>query len=139
MSNLINIIQSTNEEVNYIKKKLIEFNSKNIPNGTYEEVNLCVKNDEGRIVAGLNSAIRWNWMDIDIVWVDEEFRKQGYGKMLLQEAERIARSKACSFIKLYTFSFQAPEYYKKYGYEVIAIFENAPKGNNTYYYKKDLN
>lgn len=33
---------------------------------------------------------------------------QGSGKRLLEEAENIARSKRCTFIKLNTFSFQAP-------------------------------
>lgn len=132
------ITQGTNEEANYVRKKLIEFNAKHVPNGTYEEINLCLKDDQDEIIAGLNSAVCWNWMEIDILWVDDDHRGQGLGKRLLQEAEQIARSKNCTFIKLNTFSFQAPEFYKKFGYEVMAIIENAPLGNKHYYYKKDL-
>lgn len=133
------IIQSTNEETDYIRKKLIEFNSKQIPNGIYEEINICLKDSNGEIIAGLNSAICWNWMEIDILWVDDHYRGQGSGKKLLEEAENIARSKRCTFIKLNTFSFQAPEFYEKYGYKVIAIIEDAPLGYKHFYYKKDLN
>lgn len=128
----------TNEEAGYVRKKLIEYNSAHVPNGFYEEVNLCMKNDNGDIIAGLNSAICWNWMEIDILWVEENNRKNGLGKRLLAEAETIARSKNCTFIKLNTFSFQAPEFYKKYGYKEIAMIENAPLGSNHYYFKKDL-
>ncbi|MRN56090.1 GNAT family N-acetyltransferase [Paenibacillus monticola] len=133
-----NILQSKNEETNYIRNKLIEFNSKHVPNGRYEEVNLCIKNDQKEIIAGLNSAVCWNWMEIDILWVHEDYRIQGHGKKLLEEAEKIAREKNCTFIKLNTFSFQAPEFYRKYGYKIIAIIENAPQGNKHYYLIKDL-
>ncbi|MDH6374056.1 hypothetical protein M2444_005900 [Paenibacillus sp. PastF-3] len=44
-----------------------------------------------------------------------------------------------AFINLDTFSFQAPEFYKKYGYKVIATIEDAPLGSKHFYYKKDLN
>lgn len=138
MLNIPRILQTTNDETSYIRRKLIEFNSKNVPNGTYEEINLCLKDDNGRIIAGLLSAICWNWMEIDILWVDDDYRRQGLGKILLEEAEKIAKAKSCTFIKLNTFSFQAPEFYKKYGYEVMAIIENAPLGSKHYYYKKEL-
>ncbi|WP_090977098.1 N-acetyltransferase [Paenibacillus sp. CF384] len=133
------ILIGSSDDAAYVRNKLIEFNAKHVPNGRYEEVNLCLKNDKGEIIAGLNSAVCWNWMEIDILWIQEDNRGKGLGKQLLEEAEQIARAKDCTFIKLNTFSFQAPEFYKKYGYQVIGIIENAPAGNKHYYYKKDLN
>jgi ribosomal protein S18 acetylase RimI-like enzyme len=138
MSSNNKIIISTSEETEHVRMKLIEYNSKHAPNGIYEEINLCLKDEQDNIIAGLNSAISWNWMEIDILWVADEFRGQGKGKLLLNEAENLARSKACTFIKLNTFSFQAPEFYKKYGYKEIAIIENAPLGSKHYYYLKNL-
>ncbi|MGG3836958.1 GNAT family N-acetyltransferase [Paenibacillus dendritiformis] len=138
MTNRPKLFHSTPEESKHVLHKLIEFNAKCVPNAHLEEVNLCLKDDNGEIVAGLNSAVLWNWMEVDILWVDENHRGEGLGRRLLEEAEQIARAKNCTFIKLNTFSFQAPEFYKKYGYEVVAIFENAPIGCKHYYYKKDL-
>ncbi|MNZ51581.1 acetyltransferase [compost metagenome] len=132
------IYKGTDEEVNYVRNKLIEYNALHVPNGIYEEVNLCLKNDNGDIIAGLISAVCWNWMEIDILWVEEKNRQQGLGKRLLHEAEKIAKSKECTLIKLNTFSFQAPEFYEKYGYKEIAVIENAPLGSNHYYFIKDL-
>ncbi|MNP68165.1 Acetyltransferase (GNAT) family protein [compost metagenome] len=77
-------------------------------------------------------------MEIDILWVEEKNRQQGLGKRLLHEAEKIAKLKECALIKLNTFSFQAPEFYKKYGYKEIAVIENAPLGSNHYYFVKDF-
>ena len=138
MVNQPTIYKGSNEEANYVRNKLIAFNALHVPNGTYEEVNLCVKNENGEIVAGLNSVVCWNWMEVDILWVEEKSREQGLGKRLLEEAEQIAKQKDCTFIKLNTFSFQAPEFYKKYGYKEIAVIENAPLGSKHYYFKKDL-
>ncbi|MNH95160.1 Acetyltransferase (GNAT) family protein [compost metagenome] len=132
------IYKGTDEEVNYVRNKLIEYNALHVPNGIYEEVNLCLKNDNGDIIAGLISAVCWNWMEIDILWVEEKNRQQGLGKRLLHEAEKIAKLKECALIKLNTFSFQAPEFYEKYGYKEIAVIENAPLGSNHYYFVKDL-
>jgi len=138
MPEISKIRRGTADEANYVRNKLIEFNSKQVPNGVYEEVHLCVKDEKDHIIAGLNSVICWNWMEIDILWVDDEHRGSGHGKRLLEEAEEIARSKQCTFIKLNTFSFQAPEFYKKYGYKEMAVIENAPLGSKHYYFIKDL-
>lgn len=129
---------ASNEEAGFVRNKLIEYNAVHVPSGIYEEVNLCLKNDHGDIIAGLNSAVCWNWMEIDILWVEEKHRKNGLGRRLLAEAEKVARSKECAFIKLNTFSFQAPEFYIQHGYKEIALIENAPLGSNHYYFKKDL-
>lgn len=134
----IKISQSSTDDTNYVRNKLIEYNSQNTSNGKYEEVNLCVKDNQNNIIAGLISSICWNWLEIDILWVDEEYRKQGFGTKLINEIERIAIGKNCTFIKLNTFSFQAPEFYKKHGYSVIAVIDNAPIGSKHYYLKKDL-
>lgn len=132
------IHRSTQDEAEYVRRKLIEFNSDKVLSGRYEEVSLCLKDDKEQVIAGLNGAICWNWMEIDILWVDEGCRCQGLGAKLLAEAEQIAKVKDCTFIKLNTFSFQAPDFYKKYGYEVMAVIENAPTGSRHYYFKKDL-
>ncbi len=57
MSNSPKVSKGTREEANYVRSRLIEFNSCHVLNGRYEEINLCVKNDKGIIIAGLNSVI----------------------------------------------------------------------------------
>lgn len=134
------IMKSTDEESQYVRNKLIEFNANQLPKGTnrYEEINLNIKDADGNIVGGLLSAVCWNWMEIDILWVDQNQRTQGLGSKLLMEAERIAKEKECAFVKLNTFSFQAPDFYKKHGYQVMAIIENAPVGHKHYYLMKEI-
>lgn len=129
-----------NNDKNYVRNKMIEFNLKHFPDdlkGRYQEVNLYVKNADGQIFGGIVSEICWNWMEVHYLFVNEQLRKLGYGKKLLHEAEKIAKEKACDFIKLDTLSFQALDFYKKQGFEVYGEIQNA--GRHTHYYlKKDI-
>lgn len=136
------VSKNSDEESKYVRFKLIEFNANQLPDDikdNYEEINLNVKDPEGNIIAGILSVFCWTWLEVDILWVNENYRGQGYGSRLLIEVEKIAKDKGCTFIKLNTFSFQAPDFYKKYGYKVIAAIDNAPKGHKHYYLIKELN
>nr|WP_208420379.1 GNAT family N-acetyltransferase [Paenibacillus lupini] len=84
------------------------------------------------------STLCWNWIEIEILWVEESQRGLGYGSYLLHQIERIAKEKDCTFIKPNTFSFQAPNFYIKNGYEEAAVFKDAPLGSNHYYFKKAI-
>lgn len=54
------------------------------------------------------------------------------------EIEAIAKQKGCTFIKLNTFSFQAPDFYKRFGYDLVCVYDDAPRGFKHYYFKKEM-
>ncbi|MEV5028029.1 GNAT family N-acetyltransferase [Paenibacillus sp. LPE1-1-1.1] len=141
MANEPNISYGNEEESSYIRKRLIAFNAEHVPenlSSRYEEINLTIKDDSGRVIGGLLSTLCWNWIEVEILWIEESLRGLGYGTHLLNQIELIAKEKECTFIKLNTFSFQAPEFYLKNGYDEVAVFKEAPTGSNHYYFKKDL-
>lgn len=105
------ISESTEEESKYVRTKLIEFNASQLSDdikNRYEEINLNIKDADNQIIGGVLSVLCWNWLEVDILWIDETQRHLGHGSTLLMEIEKIAREKECTFIKLNTFSFQAP-------------------------------
>ena len=57
---------------------------------------------------------------------------------LLKQAEETAKERGCKYSFLDTFSFQAPEFYKKYGYKEVFALENYPVTGKRYYYTKTL-
>ena len=79
---------------------------------------------------------------IKYLWVKEYLRGQGTGKKLLWEAEKEAEKRNCKYVFLDTFSFQAPDFYKKYGYQQgyqqQFALENYPLTGKRYYYTKSL-
>ncbi|MCW5664644.1 MAG: GNAT family N-acetyltransferase [Piscinibacter sp.] len=62
------------------------------------------------------------------LWVASEHRSQGVGSHLMLEFEARARTRGCSIFYLTTLSFQAPEFYRKHGYNVLAEITGYPKG-----------
>lgn len=137
----ININRSSPEEALAVRTNLIQFNARFIAEDlqqNYEEINLHIKDEFGEIAGGINSVFCWNWIEVDILWIDDRFRGRGYGSRLLQEIETIAKEKQCTFIKLNTFSFQAPAFYRKHGFQEITRIYDAPRGHQHYYFVKYL-
>ncbi|WP_331709971.1 GNAT family N-acetyltransferase [Paenibacillus swuensis] len=54
----------------------------------YEEINLTVKDEQSNVMGGVLAEICWNWLEVDILWVDADLRKQGIGTQLLAEVEQ---------------------------------------------------
>lgn len=68
---------------------------------------------------------------IDCLWVEsslminsgtENAPKKGLGTLLMMEAENLFKQHGAKYAQLATAGFQAPEFYKKMGYEIVDIF-----------------
>lgn len=93
-----------------------------------------VTDSAGNIIAGCNLLINcWRVADLDILWVEEKYRKQGIGSALIREAERTSREKGCRFMTLGTFDFQARPLYEKFGFSVCGTIEDCPTTGHTHY------
>lgn len=56
--------------------------------------------------------------ELQQLWVDPAWRRQGIGARLVREFEQRAESRGCCTFYLETFSFQAPSLYRSLGYKV---------------------
>lgn len=134
--------QWNEEEALYVRKKLVEFNRNNLSKNdiTFNDENfsLILKDKEECIFGGITGHLHFQCLHIEILWVDDKLRGQGYGAELLKMAENLAKNKKCRLIKLDTFSFQAPDFYKKMGYEIYGKIENYPEGFNQFFLLKRL-
>ena len=101
---------------------------------------LCfvVRAPDQEVVGGVIGATYWDWLHIDLMWVKEEFRGRGYGQRLLALAEEEARRRGAKKVHLDTFSFQAPGFYERYGYQVFGQLDDFPEGHQRYYLTKQL-
>ena len=98
------------------------------PEYTTERLNWRALNESGEMIGALTANLLWDWLYIDELWVDEQYRKDGLGKQLMEEAEQLAGSRELSGLWLWTQSWQAEEFYKKLGYVEFTRFSNFPKG-----------
>ena len=76
-----------------------------------------VHDEQGRVVGG---AVGRTWglcCELQQLWVDPAYRRQGVGARLVKEFEQRAYARGCRTFYLETFSFQAPSLYRSLGYE----------------------
>ena len=92
---------------------------------------------DGRMVAGISAWAVGPDMHIDMLGVDEPYRKSGLGSALLEYIEDLARREGCTTASVDTFSFQAPDFYPLHGYEVIFRFP-LDDGTERIYFSKRL-
>lgn len=101
---------------------------------------LCyvIQGPDKEVVGGVIGATYWDWLYIDLMWIREDLRGQGYGKQLLEHIEEEARKRGAKNAYLDTFSFQAPNFYKKNGYYFFGELQNFPPGHQRYFLTKKL-
>ncbi|APH16973.1 acetyltransferase domain protein [Clostridium sporogenes] len=142
MNNYIIRESSSEEEADLIVDRIVEYNLSKVP-GKQEVPLLCInrviEDTNGEIIAGILSKMYcWNCIYIDVLWIKEEYRKDGLGTKLLKELEKIAKEKNCHLIHLDTFDFQAKDFYIKHGYEIFGILDQCPENHKRYFMKKNI-
>jgi ribosomal protein S18 acetylase RimI-like enzyme len=121
-----------------LERRLGDFNEEWAGPLRTRPVVLTVRNAEGSLIAGLTAEIFWNALYVDVLWVDEKYRRQGHGASLLEQAEAIASAESCDVVYLSTFDFQAPGFYAKHGYAVIGELQGVPRGSTGRWFCKRL-
>jgi GNAT superfamily N-acetyltransferase len=99
----------------------------------------CIaRRSSGAVVGG--ALARW-WgqcCELQQLWVDEEHRAAGLGRQLVQVVESEARTRGCRLMYLETFTFQAPMFYLKLGYEVACELKGFPNDVSKIVMRKNL-
>jgi len=78
------------------------------------------------IVAGLGGETYAGWLFIRYLWVGDALRGKGIGRELMGAAEARAVERGCHSAWVDTFSFQAPRFYRKLGYEPFGELDYPP-------------
>lgn len=130
-------IDPTPDDVQYLEDRIYEFNAgaTGVANG---ELLTFVVRDRERIVAGICGNTWGGTCELRQFWVEEPRRHQGLGTKLFRAAEQEARRRGCTQIVLMTFSFQAPAFYDRHGFEVVATIDNHPLGYRNLLMRKRL-
>ncbi|ATD31582.1 GNAT family N-acetyltransferase [Macrococcoides bohemicum] len=129
-------IEKSDQEINeIIHRKIKEFNKPNW--GEWEDFNYHIK-DGSNVIAGIVAESRHQTVEIEFLYVDDKYRKQGLGKQLLDYLETVAKRQGMTSILVNTYSFQAPDFYLKMGYELLFKVEKAFGNIDQYYYRKKI-
>jgi GNAT superfamily N-acetyltransferase len=126
------------EDATFVRESLALFNVGVTGDSYYSPLAIFLRDERGAVLGGVLGHVWGGWLDLSMLWVAEPFRGQGYGARLLRTAEDEARMQGCHGVFLTTFSFQAPGFYEKFGYEVVADIPDYPRGHSYHVLKKSL-
>lgn len=82
--------------------------------------------DGENIVGGCIADNMGDWLIIHLLWIDEKFRRRGHGRALLRAAEAEGKKRGARFAMVDSYSFQAPDFYKRESYETYGVVQGFP-------------
>jgi len=92
----------------HVRGHLNTFNVAVTGHAEYHSVTVLLRDEHGEVLGGCLGEIWGGWLAVNILWVIEPLRGRGYGRQLLEAAERFAVERGCTRAWLTTFSFQGP-------------------------------
>lgn len=89
---------------------------------------ILVRSEEQQVIGGCNGSFVFGSIYTDQLWVEDSFRRRGIGSKLMEEVHKLGKKKGCTIASVVTMSFQAPEFYKKLGYQIDFVREGYREG-----------
>ena len=121
----------------FINKEFSAYGEQNGVVLNYDEFCFAAEED-GNILGVITGRAYYNEVHIGDLIVASSLRKGGIGSKLVRAVEDNYRGKGYDKITLTTFGFQAPEFYKKFGYEVEFVREDKEPKLSKYFLAKQL-
>jgi GNAT superfamily N-acetyltransferase len=117
---------------------LIRYNRSQVGPLRYTRKIVTARDAKGRLLGGVILQSYWLETYVELLWLSGRARRSGTGAKLIEMAERIARKRGSRLIHLNTYSFQAPRFYEKQGFERVGGMKGSPKGHSRHFYVKRL-
>lgn len=134
----LNIVKvpAKDDRVSSINDGLNDYNEDYIPDDLKaEHFAFIVEDEKGNFLGGAKCKIFARWMHI--VWLYSTQEVAGTGTTLMERIEEHANKERCIGITLDTFEFQAPEFYKRFGFVECGHIPNyIDQYRNIYMYKR---
>ena len=128
----------SDDAIQAVRNELIAYNIATAAMDTSREVAVWLHDAHGSLRGGIVGTIWGRCVEIKYLWVHPSLRGRGYGRRLLQTLEQEARAQQCHAAILDTYSFQAPDFYQRLGYEVFGVIDGYPRGYQKVFLKKRL-
>jgi len=128
---------STEQDIESLNKLIINFNLAKVPfptNPPWKPLSFVLKDKEELLAGVYGYLIMNNIISIDVLYVKETLRHQGYGTQLLATIEKEAKAQGAYLAQLDTFGFQGLDFYIKSNYQIFGTLEDSPAPGHTRYY-----
>jgi GNAT superfamily N-acetyltransferase len=94
--------------------------------------------DSGEVLGGLIGRTSLGLLFVDLLFVPDELRGRGIGARLMRQAEDEAIRRGCTQAVLFTIAFQAPDFYRRLGYDEFGRTDSNTPDYARVFMKKNL-
>lgn len=129
------IFEPKSDLIEKIDDGLVQFNLAKVGGWECHHIAVSARKD-GQLVGGVSGTAQWDWLEVELLWVEAAEQRSGVGSRLLKAIEQAAASKQFLGSHLRTGSWQALRFYQNHGYDIFGQLEGYPKGHTTYFLKK---
>ena len=133
------IIDLKEKQVEDIESRLEAYDEKYTKHDLDGVVQIGIVNEQDQLIGGLDACITsFNILYVSTLFVDEKYRRKGYGRQMIEEMERRAKKMGVNTIRLDTFDWQGKDFYLALGYEIVGHYENKEDGYSEYFFLKRI-
>jgi ribosomal protein S18 acetylase RimI-like enzyme len=130
---------TSTSDVDELRDRVHEYNFDTTGYRDGRSLSCFLRDAEGRLFAGIDGFTWGGYAKIEYLWVNSARRGEEIGRRLLTAAEDEARARGCVVVRVDSHAFQAPDFYRKHGYDEIGFAADAPVGYGEYFFEKRLN
>lgn len=132
------VIELNDLQVEDIENRLEQYDKNHI---TYEipgSIKVGVMYED-KLIAGADACMTaFKILYVSTVFVDEDYRNNKIGTILIKEIEKRAKLLGANMIRLDTFNWQGRDFYRSLGYEEVGFYENKDDGFSEHFFLKRL-
>lgn len=117
------------DEIDAIEDRIYHHNARAVGRNDARGLGFVTRDGEGRLI-GVAAGYSWAAIsELRQMWVDEAYRRRGYGWRLLEAYIAEAAGRGVRRIWVASYDFQAPEWYERAGFRRMAEFSGWPEGH----------
>lgn len=133
------LVELSTEQTEDIAQRLEAFDEANLGHCPTANVSIGIKLGENIIGGGAGSMGLAHTFHVSAIFVDEEFRRMGYGRKIVEELERRAKDLGAEMVRLDTFDFRGQNFFAWLGYEKVGHYKDEKGGFEGSFFIKWLN
>lgn len=134
----IEIVNLTSAQIEQLNESLEEYDEQYSTYKIDGSISIGILKD-GKMIAGLDACMTaFKILYVSTVFVEEQYRRCGYGKRLIEEMERRAKLLGANTIRLDTFDWQGKEFYQALYYDLVGQYKNDEDHYEEFFFMKRI-
>ena len=131
--------ETANEEIEkYLSNSIMAYGIEQMNGEKPFKIFCSFKDHKGNLIGAVMGYKTLNLFFITHLYVEKQYRNNGYANTLLKEIENKARLLGCNILRLNTLNKKTNSLYSRAGFETTSTIPNYMNGFDLMYYHKNI-